>query len=387
MFPREVAQELEALAHSYPVVTVTGPRQSGKTTLVKSKFPQKAYVNLESPDTRELAEVDPRAFLERFPDGAILDEIQRVPELLSYIQPLVDGSPRKGLFILTGSHQLELHQAISQSLAGRTALLTLLPMSLRELATAGIEPSLDRLLLMGGYPRIYADGLNPTKAYRSYFQTYVERDVRQLIQVRDLLQFQRFVRLCAGRVGQLLNLESLGNDVGVSSHTVKQWISILEASFILFRLPPYHENFGKRVIKAPKLYFNDVGLATYLLGIESTDQLARDPLRGHLVENLVVLELLKGRLNRGLDPNLYFFRDHHGHEVDLIYQSGHNLIPIEVKAATRFSSDFTKNLTYFRTLVGERCPIGYLVYAGSEEQSIGPFRLLNFAKSGHIIAS
>jgi predicted AAA+ superfamily ATPase len=367
--------------NDYPVVTIIGPRQSGKTTLVRHQFPNKAYVNLEALDLQEMAKLDPRAFLENYPEGAIFDEIQRVPTLLSYIQIIVDESQKKGMFILTGSHQIELHQAITQSLAGRTALLSLLPMSLEELAIAGIQLSLDEALLKGGYPRIFKDHLEPAKAYRYYFQTYIERDLRQLIHVKDLSQFQRFVRICAGRIGQILNLEGIGNDVGVSSHTVREWISILEASFILIRLHPYFENFGKRIIKSPKLYFTDVGLASYLLGIENLEQMSRDPLRGHLVENLVVIELMKSRLNRGLDPQLYYFRDAHGHEVDLIFQSGHELVPIEIKAAKTFHSEFLKNLFFFQTLVGDRCPKGFVIYAGNQEQKIGSFQAINLMHS------
>ncbi len=379
MYHRTLTTELESLASSYPVVTVMGPRQSGKTTLVQHTFPDMPYANLEALDVQELAQADPRAFLKQYPQGAILDEIQRVPALLSYIQLIVDESQKKGMFILTGSHQLELHQAITQSLAGRTALLNLLPMSLVELSDAGIQLSLDEALLKGGYPRIYKDQLDPTKAYRNYFQTYIERDLRQLVQVKDLMQFQRFVRACAGRVGQLLNAEGLSNDIGVSAHTVKEWISILEASFILIRVQPYFENFGKRIVKSPKLYFTDVGLATYLLGIENTTQLARDPLRGNLVENLVVLELMKSRLNQGLDPQLYYFRDSHGHEVDLVFQAGHKLIPIEIKASQTYNRDFLKNLEFFQNLVQERSDRGFLIYAGQSEQMIGPIMLLNYA--------
>ncbi len=385
MYKRSLTPELEELARSYPVVTVMGPRQSGKTTLVRHTFPEKPYVNLEALDTQELAQGDPRSFLEQYPEGAILDEIQRVPMLLSYLQVIVDESQKKGMFILTGSHQLELHQAISQSLAGRTALLNLLPMSLQELRQAGMELSIDELLLKGGYPRIYKDALDPTKAYRNYFQTYIERDVRQLSHVKDLLQFQRFIRICAGRVGQLLNLEGISNEVGVSAQTIKEWISILEASFIIFRLQPYFENFGKRMIKAPKLFFTDVGLATYLLGIENTIQISRDPLRGNLIENLIVLELMKARLNRGLDPQLYYFRDAHGHEVDLIFQSGHKLVPIEIKAAKTFNAEFLKNLDYFQQLAGDRCEKGFLIYTGSQEQAIGSFRILNYMNSGEAL--
>ena len=378
MFERLITQELKMLSKGYPVITVVGPRQSGKTTLVRYTFPEKPYVNLEALDSQEMAKADPRGFLDRFPDGVILDEIQRVPELLSYIQVIVDEKDEKGMFILTGSHQLELQQAISQSLAGRTALLTLLPMSLTELYQAGFELSLDQALFQGGYPRIFKDNLDPTKSHRNYFQTYIERDLRQLVQVKDLSQFQRFMRIIVGRIGQIMNAEGMANDVGVSSKTIKEWISILEASFVIIRLQPYFENFGKRAIKSPKIYFTDLGLATYLLGIENVGQLARDPLRGNLVENLIVLELVKYRYNLGIDPSLYFFRDAHGHEVDLIFQSGRNLIPIEIKAAQTFHRDFLSNLKFFQELVGDRFEKGFLIYAGSNEQKIESFAILNF---------
>lgn len=385
MFQREIESELLELARGYPVVTVIGPRQSGKTTLVRHAFPKKPYVNLEAPDIRERVLEDPRGFLESFPEGAILDEIQRVPVLISYIQVFVDEQNKKGLYILTGSHQLELHQAITQSLSGRTALLTLLPMSLSELNRAGVELSLDEYLLHGGYPRIFQDHLAPTKVYRNYFQTYIEKDLRELINVKDLTQFQRFVRLCAGRIGQLLNAEGLGNEVGVSSHTIKHWISILEASFIVVRLQPYFENFGKRIIKSPKLYFTDVGLACYLLGIENRSQMERDPLRGNLVENLVVIELMKARCNQGLDPELYFFRDAQGREVDAIFRSGSRLIPIEIKASKTYSSEFTKNLRFFKDLVQERCENGFMIYSGETMRNIGPFTALNFLYAQEVV--
>ena len=385
MYHRIITEELEDLARSYPVVTVTGPRQSGKTTLVKNCFPNKPYVNLEAPDTQEFIRKDPRGFLEKYPEGAILDEIQRVPELLSYIQVIIDEKNIKGMFILTGSHQLGLFEAITQSLAGRTALLKLLPLSLRELELAGINLTLEEYIYHGGYPRIFFDNLNPSKAYRNYFQTYLERDLRQLIQVKNLGQFQKFVRMCAGRIGQILNYEGIANDVGVSSKTIKEWISILEASFVIFKLEPYFENFGKRVIKSPKLYFSDVGLATYLLDIENPSQISRDPLKGNLVENLVVLEIIKSRLNKGLDPKLYFFRDAHGHEVDLIFKSASKLVPIEIKTAKTFHKDFLKNLKFFKDLVGEKCENGFLIYSGDQKQKIGDFSILKYTDCSNLL--
>ncbi len=387
MFKREIESELKGLATGYPVVMVVGPRRSGKTTLVQHAFPHKPYVNLEFPDTRAMALGDPRGFLEQFPQGAILDEIQRVPELLSYIQPLVDKRDLKGMFILTGSHQLELQEAISQSLAGRTALLTLLPMNLAELQAAGYDLALDEWMLKGGYPRIYKDNLDPTKAYRSYFQTYIERDLRQLIQVKDLVQFERFVQILAGRVGQILNMEEIGGEVGISSHTVKGWISILEASFVIFRLPPYFENLGKRVIKSPKLYFNDVGLAAYILGIQNETQLKRDPVRGHLFENAILLELMKSRLNRGLDPNLFYYRDVQKNEVDILYKNGHELVPIEIKSSQTYHAQFLEALRQFQSMAKERAPQAFLIYAGEAEQRIQTTQVLNFRHAVQALGS
>jgi uncharacterized protein len=378
MYKRDIEQEFLELVKGYPIVTVIGPRQSGKTTLVKKLFPKKNYVNLEELDTRNLAISDPRRFLEQFPEGAILDEIQRAPQLLSYIQVLVDNLDKKGMFILTGSHQLELQEAVSQSLAGRTAILHLLPLSFHELLNAGFNLSVDEWMLKGGYPRIYKDQLDPTRAYRGYFQTYVERDLRQLIQIKDLLQFERFVAILAGRIGQVLNMEEIGGEIGISSHTVKHWISILEASFIVSRLPPYFENFGKRVIKSPKIYFNDVGLACYLLGIQTETQLSRDPLRGNLFENAVYLELKKFQMNKGLDPQLFYYRDQQKNEVDFIFKRGRTLIPIEVKSSRTYHSEFLQKLHFFCSLVKERSPGGFLVYSGDQEQAIGNIQLIHF---------
>lgn len=381
IFKREMINEILLAAATYTVVTLVGPRQSGKTTLVRSLFPHKPYVNLEAPDIREFAISDARAFLAQFPDGVILDEIQHVPQLLSYIQVDVDEHKCFGKFILTGSHQLALYQAISQSLAGRTAILNLLPVTINELSNAGINPSIDEYMFNGFFPRIYADSLAPNKAYKNYYQTYIERDVRQIINVKDLSLFQKFIKLCAGRIGSVLNKEGLSNEVGVAQKTITQWLSILEASFIIFLLPPYFENFGKRVIKSPKLYFTDVGLASYLLGIEDISQLSRDPLRGFLFENMVILELMKKRLNQGLESNLYYYRDNHQHEVDVIYKSGSQLIPIEIKSAQTFTPTFLNSLHYYKKIAGERVGNAYLIYAGEFEQKVGGVQILNFKNS------
>ena len=386
MFKRSIEPELLELAKGYPVVTVLGPRQSGKTTLVRQVFKEKKYANLEEIDVRNLAISDPRAFLAQFETGAILDEIQRAPELLSYIQSIVDAKDIKGMFILTGSHQMQLHEAVAQSLAGRTAILTLLPMSLEEIAGAGFDLSLHQLMLRGGYPRIYKDSLEPFKAYRNYFQTYVERDLRQIIQVKDLIQFEKFVSILAGRIGKILNIDEIGGEIGVSSHTVKNWISILESSFIISRLPPYFENFGKRMIKSPKLYFNDIGLACYLLGIETEMQLNRDPLRGHLFENMVYLELKKYRVNQGLDPQLYYYRDQQKNEIDFVFKRGHELIPIEVKSAETFHTEFLDKIQFFYSLAKDRVPCSYLVYAGYTEQKVKNTSLINYKHISHVFS-
>jgi predicted AAA+ superfamily ATPase len=281
---------------------------------------------------------------------------------------------------------LELGETISQSLAGRTALITLLPLSISELATEKIDLSIDDYLLQGFLPRVYVQNLDPTSAYRNYVKTYLERDVRKISKVHDLLLFQKFLRLCAARVGSVLNQESLGNEVGVSATTINHWFSILEASYIVFRIQPYFENFGKRVIKSPKIYFFDVGLISYLLDIETLAQMSRDPLRGNLVENLIVLELIKARLNCGLEPNLYFFRDNHGNEVDLIYKKAHELIPIEIKSAKSFDRSFIKRLHYFRQLAGERVPTGYLVYTGDLSYQVEGFQIMNYKRVNEIIS-
>lgn len=383
--PRDLKPELLALAKDYPVVTLLGPRQSGKTTLVREAFPHKPYVSLENLDEKSFADSDPKFFLERYSDGAVLDEIQRAPQLLSYIQGIVDEKKLKGQFILTGSHQIALHEAIAQSLAGRTAVLKLLPLSFNELRKADIDLSLDEYLLNGMYPRIYQDKLDPSKYYNSYVQTYLERDVRKIINIKNLSLFQKFIKICAGRVGQEFNSNSISNEVGISHHTVNEWLSVLEASFLIFRLQPYFENFGKRVIKSPKIYFTDVGLATYLLDIHTTSQLSRDPLRGFLVENLVVLDFIKNRLNHGFEPSFYFYRDSNQQEIDLIYKSGNKIIPIEIKASKTFMPDFIKNIDFFQKLVKDRAPIGFVVYGGEQQQRVMNTQVVNFRSSFQVL--
>lgn len=384
MFPRQLTPILRARAAQYPVVTVTGPRQSGKTTLCRETFPDKPYSNLERPDTREFAQNDPVAFLAQFPDGAILDEIQRVPQLLSWLQVRVDETQRKGEFILTGSHQFELSQHISQSLAGRTALLTLLPLSIAELAAAQQSTEVNRLLHAGGYPRIHADGLEPSVMLGDYFSNYVERDLRKLVQLRNLHEFEQFVRLAAGRIGQLFNAQSLAAEVGVSSHTAKSWLTLLEASFVVFIVPPWFANIGKRLIKSPKLYFYDVGLAAWLMGITDETHLNAHPLRGLLFENLVVLEILKARTNAGLRSNLHFYRDSNGLEVDLLLEAGANMTLVEIKAAQTIASSQFASLKKVAGLMPNRTIDSVLIYGGKETQRRSDVNILSYLQASEL---
>jgi uncharacterized protein len=359
----------------YPVVMMTGPRQSGKTTLCRKIFPDMAYANLESPDVREYASSDPRGFLAAYTNGVIIDEIQRVPQLVSYIQGIVDERKTPGQFILTGSQQFEVMNTINQSLAGRTALLKLLPLSISEVQGTTLPESLNMLLLKGFYPRIHDQGLNPTQALGDYYETYVEKDLRQLSSIRDLRLFHKFVRLCAGRIGQIINMQSLANDTGVSHTTVQEWLSLLEASYIIFLLKPWYRNISRRLIKSPKMYFYDVGLAAYLLGMESEIHVSRDPLRGNLFENLALMEAIKYRFNRGRKNAVTFYRDSRGNEVDMILESGREVFPLEVKAGATIADDFFKGLKHFSRVAGELSHGCGLIYGGKEIQQRGNFRI------------
>ena len=382
MILREIQQQLLKLAAMYPVVTITGPRQSGKTTLAKMTFPQYRYVSLENFDIRQMAEADPRGFLKSYAPPVIFDEIQRVPKLLSFIQTAVDEDKSYGQYILTGSHQPALGAGVSQSLAGRTGILQLLPLSISEMTASGITLERDQYLYSGFMPRLYDTTLDPKTLYRDYFSTYVEKDVRQMLNIKDLSQFETFVKLLAGRVGQLVNMASLAGDVGVSSQTLAQWLSVLEASFIVFQLPGYYENFGKRLIKSKKLYFTEVGLATWLLGINSPEQVARDPLFGGLFENMVVIEALKQRFNTGETAELYFIRDSQGLEADLLFRKNNQtLIPVEIKGGMTWNKDFCKNLLKFRKL-SEKFQPGFVIYSGDLTPEIDGIRFLNFKDTG-----
>lgn len=368
MIPRTITPHLQALFGQYPFVTVTGPRQSGKTTLCRAAFPDLAYVNLESPRSRRFAEEDPERFLASYSGGAILDEIQRVPELLSWLQVLADERRTNGLFVLTGSGQFLLMDKVDQSLAGRTALLRLLPLSIEELRAGGTVPGLDDLLFTGFFPRIYDQNLDPTVALGDYVETYLERDVRRIGEIRNLNAFRRFVRLCAGRVGQLLDYSALGADAGVTHSTARGWLSLLEASYILFRLEPFHTNVRKRLVRSPKLYFYDVGLAAWLLDVENAGQLQTHPLRGPLFENAVVVEALKHGYNGGRRPLLSFFRDHRGLECDLVYRSGNRLLAVEAKSGATVASDWFTGLNRISEIVSD-VSTRAVVYGGADRET------------------
>jgi len=370
MITRNITQELIKSSQEYPVVTVLGPRQSGKTTLVRQTFPDKPYYLLETPDIRQAAEADPKGFLDQSPDGAILDEIQRLPLLLSYIQGIVDAEQQPGMFIITGSHQPDLHQAVNQSLAGRTAVLTLLPLSFSEVGQLHKPDDAFELIWRGAYPRLHQFQLEPERFYNGYVQTYVERDVRAMINLADLGRFEQFLTLLAGRIGQLLNYSSLSNDIGVSSTTIKSWISVLKASYLVFELQPFFENIRKRVVKSPKLYFTDTGLAAFLLGIHSSNQASRDPLRGNLYENLMILEIRKAMFNRGKRPDLYFYRDSNGNEVDLLIRKHSGILPVEIKSSATFNNNFLKGIDHFRKVSADCLQHAYVLYNGKDQFNI-----------------
>lgn len=371
-FKRHMTPLLRQRAAISPVVTVTGPRQSGKTTLCRQAFGELPYANLERPDIRDFAQEDPRSFLQAFAQGGVIDEIQRVPDLLSWIQVMVDEQRPAAPLVLTGSHQIDLLKGVSQSLSGRTSLLQLLPMSVNEIREAGLHRSTDALIHQGGYPRIHAERLDPSVVLSDYFATYAERDLRQLMEVRRLDDFRRFVRLAAGRVGQVLNVHSLAADAGVSDRTARDWLSVLEASHLVWLLPPWHENLGKRLTKAHKLYFCDVGLAAWLIGITQAAQLSSHPLRGALFENLVVMEFVKHALHRGERPDLHFFRDSNGLEVDLVV--GNGLPPgqlglVEIKSGQTVSSSWFKPMERVAQALGPtRIGRRMMIYGGSEHQ-------------------
>lgn len=366
MIRRTAHDTIMRLAKGFPVIAITGPRQSGKTTLARSAFPDKPYLTLEDPDTRQLAENDPRGLLSAYPDGLILDEVQRSPQLFSYLQSFVDNQLVPGKYVLTGSQQFGLLSGITQSLAGRVGMVQLLPFSMDELKAAGKLPDdVDSLMLYGMYPPFYDRDLTPADWFPAYVNTYIERDVRQLINVRDLSAFQRFVKMCAARTGQLLNLSSLASDCGITHNTAAAWISVLEASYIIFLLRPHFSNFNKRLVKSPKLYFLDTGLAAWLLGIREQEQMTFHAQRGSLFENLVVTEFLKRRFNGGQPADLYFWRDSKGLEVDLLLDNGINLKPVEIKSGQTLTADSLISLKKWCELSGLPDRPALLVYGGN----------------------
>ena len=388
MIERTLLAKLKSSAQKFPVVSVIGPRQSGKTTLVKTAFPRKAYVNLEEPDVREYALSDPRGFLSNYPKGAILDEAQRVPHIFSYLQTIVDNNNKPGLFVLTGSQHFLLYEKILQSLAGRCAILTLLPFSMLELnKTPFVFKTYEEYIYRGFYPRIYDKKIDPQAYFSNYIRTYVERDVRLIKNVGDLDAFQTFLKLCAARVGQLLNLSSLANDCGITHNTAKSWISILQLSFIIFLLRPHHKNFNKRLIKMPKLYFYDPGLAAHLLKIDSKKQVASHYLKGGLFETFILSEMIKNKYNQGLEHSCYFWRDKTGHEIDCIIEKGNKLIPVEIKAGKTPSEGYFKDLTYWSKLSGVRPSNSFVIYGGATAQKRSAGRLLSWRDTTPLRAS
>ena len=379
MFSRTLAAALKRQAAFFPVIAATGPRQSGKTTLVRSVFAGKPYVSLEDPTERAFAQEDPRGFLARFTGGAIFDEAQRWPELFSYLQGMVDEDRSPGRFVLTGSQQFGLLSGITQSLAGRVGMNTLLPLSYSEIpAGQSAVLSLDDLMLRGGYPELHTSQVLTRDWMASYVATYLERDVRQVLKVQDLSVFARFLRLCAGRTGQLLKLSSLADEAGVSQSTAKAWLSVLEASYVVHLLQPYHRNFGKRLVKTPKLYFLDTGLAAWLLGIYTAEQLATHPARGALFETWVVAEALKSRYHAGLPNDLYFWRDNNGVEADLMFETPQGLQTVEIKSGQTVTSDSIRAGLRSKRMAGDEALTPWLIHGGADSYERGGVRVMDW---------
>jgi len=384
MIRRELEQALREAAGKQPVVAVTGPRQSGKTTLVRNVFPDHDYVLLEDPDLRAFATQDPRRFLARYRAPVIIDEIQRVPELTSYLQGIVDSDESPGRYVITGSSNLMLLEQVSQSLAGRVSLLTLLPLSGLELWPVEAPSSLEQMLWGGFFPRVHARALDPSRWYRDYVTTYLERDVRNTLKVSNLEQFHLFLRMCAARSGQLLNLTSLGNDCGITHNTARSWLSVLQASYIVHLLEPHHANMGKRLVKAPKLHFLDSGLLCHLLEIDRPEELITHSARGAVFEGWVVSELLKSLLNRDLPPRVRFWRDYAGHEVDVLLGGGSRLTPVEVKSGATVAPDFFKGLVFWARLADTKPEDGWVVFGGDDDQDRATGHVLSWRSVGRL---
>jgi len=383
MISRDSSKQLKAISTSFKAIAITGPRQSGKTTLTKSFFPAKPYITLENPTDRNLALADPVSFLKAFPTGAILDEVQKAPELFSYLQGILDASDEKGKFILAGSNNFLLLESISQSLAGRVGYLDLLPFSIHETEICPRPPSgLEENIFLGGYPSVVHDRTTPQDWFASYVRTYVERDVRLVKNIADLVTFQRFLYLCAGRIGQQINLTNLANDVGVDHKTIQSWLGVLQASYIIYSLPPYYKNFNKRLIKTSKLYFYDTGLACYLLGIKNSTELVNHGYRGPLFENFIITELIKNRYNQGKRSNLFYWRDGSGNEIDVLIDEGSIQIPVEIKSAATINMDFFKGLHYWEKLTGQKG--GHLVFTGEGSKTHQDFIINNWRDVKHL---
>ena len=378
--------------NEYFSVSIFGPRQCGKTTLAKTLFPSFSYANLEDMNVRSLAKNDPEEFFTRFPEPVIIDEIQRVPELLSTVQVRIDKNQKKGQYLITGSQQISLKSSITQSLAGRTAIVQMLPLSISELYSANIKLDRDSQLVSGFMPFLYAEsGHSPFEYYKNYVNTYLERDIVQIAAVHDLIRFEKFMRLLAGRVGQLVNNSALATEVGVSSTTIGTWLSILEASHVIYTLKPWFKNRNSQVVKTPKIYFCDTGLVSYLLGIETPEQMIRDPLLGNIFENFVVIEALKTRLNLGLEPNLYFFRNSNGLEIDLILQEQNKLKLFEIKSGKSLNDEFCRNMKNFSAKYNEEIASdstkGTVIYSGDTSESYKDFGFYNFSNIPQLFES
>lgn len=376
MIERKLKDVVLKTAKGFPVLTITGPRQSGKSTLVRSIFTNYKYLSLEDPDIRDFAINDPRQFIKENPGRIIIDEFQKAPELTSYLQSHIDKVNEPGMYILTGSNQFVYMQQVTQSLAGRSAIFRLLPFSYNEIYS-NKQPDLFDLLVRGFYPRIFDQNLDHQIFYSSYFDTYIQRDVRMVQNIKNLKVFENFVRLCAGRTGRILNLSNLAIEVGVTHKTIKEWLSILEAGFIIDQLPSYHKNFSKRIIKSPKLYFTDTGLVCYLLGIKTPEQLSSHPLRGEIFETYIYSELLKSLYNRGMRSNLYFYRNTNGREVDFVLETGSGLVAVEVKLNSTPRQKMFSNLDYFKE-IADFYKKGYLIYTGSEKSKRYGFNLIGY---------